>query len=89
MTELERAVEAYIENPANYLAYHKEWEDLSDLEYVEKAFIDGAEWQKQQFRKIENYQEEGWYSSGDDEYIYGIKFEEPIKLPVEFYVKKK
>ena len=39
--------------------------------------------------KIENYQEEGWYSSGDDEYIYGISFDEPIKLPVEFYYKKK
>lgn len=51
MTELEKAVEAYIENPANYLAYHKEWEDLSDLEYVEKAFKDGAEWQYEQFEK--------------------------------------
>lgn len=39
--------------------------------------------------KIENYQEEGWYSSGDDDYICGISFDEPIKLPVEFYYKKK
>lgn len=56
---------------------------------LKQAFIDGAEWKEQQFRKIENYQEEGWYSSGDDEYVYGISFDEPVKLPVEFYVKKK
>lgn len=57
------------------------------------TFIDaieyGAKWRQQQFRKIENYQEEGWYSSGDDEYVYGISFDEPVKLPVEFYYKKK
>ena len=90
MTELDKAVEAYIDNPANYLEYQNEWEDLSDLEYVEKAFIAGANWQKEQFEKIENYTEEGWNSnSKDEEFIYGISFDEPIKLPVEFYVKKK
>ena len=51
MTELEKAVEAYIENPANYLEYQDGWEDLSDLEYVEKAFKAGANWQKEQFEK--------------------------------------
>lgn len=51
MTELERAVEAYIDNPANYLEYQNEWEDLSDLEYVEKAFKAGANWQYEQFEK--------------------------------------
>lgn len=57
---------------------------------IEDIFIAGAEWKKEQFEKIENYQEEGWNSnSRDEEYIYGISFEEPIKLPVEFYVKKK
>ena len=49
MTELEKAVEAYIENPANYLEYQDGWEDLSDVEYVEKAFKAGAEWQYEQF----------------------------------------
>lgn len=51
MKELEKAVEAYIENPANYLEYQDGWEDLSDLEYVEKAFKAGANWQKEQFEK--------------------------------------
>ena len=51
MTELEKAVEAYIENPANYLEYQDGWEDLSDLEYVEKAFKAGANWQYEQFEK--------------------------------------
>lgn len=51
MTELEKAVEAYIDNPANYLEYQNEWEDLSDLEYVEKAFKAGAKWQYEQFEK--------------------------------------
>ena len=49
MTELEKAVEVYIDNPANYLEYQNEWEDLSDLEYVEKAFKAGANWQYEQF----------------------------------------
>lgn len=51
MTELEKALEAYIDNPANYLEYQNEWEDLSDVEYVEKAFKDGANWQSEQFEK--------------------------------------
>ena len=51
MTELEKAVEAYIDNPANYLEYQDGWEDLSDLEYVEKAFKAGANWQYEQFEK--------------------------------------
>lgn len=51
MTELEKAVEVYIDNPANYLEYQNEWEDLSDVEYVEKAFIAGANWQYEQFEK--------------------------------------
>ena len=51
MTELEKAVEVYIDNPANYLEYQNEWEDLSDVEYVEKAFKAGANWQYEQFEK--------------------------------------
>lgn len=51
MTELKKAVEAYIENPANYLEYQDGWEDLSDVEYVEKAFKAGANWQYDQFEK--------------------------------------
>ena len=44
-------MEAYIDNPANYLEYQDGWEDLSDLEYVEKAFKAGANWQKEQLEK--------------------------------------
>lgn len=51
MTELEKAVEVYIDNPANYLEYQDGWEDLSDVEYVGKAFKAGAEWQYEQFEK--------------------------------------
>ena len=51
MTELEKAVEVYIDNPANYLEYQDGWEDLSDVEYVEKAFKAGANWQYEQFEK--------------------------------------
>ena len=51
MTELEKAVEVYIDNTANYLEYQNEWEDLSDVEYVEKAFKAGANWQYEQFEK--------------------------------------
>lgn len=76
MTELEKAaVEAF--------------KQLGNTSFLE-IFKAGANWQKEQFEKIENYQVKGWYSnSRDEEYIYGISFEEPIKLPVEFYVKKK
>ena len=86
MTELEKAMQVYCQE-------HNDdcFEAVGDeCPFIGKAFKAGAEWQKQQFRKIENYQEEGWYSnSKDEEFIYGISFDEPIKLPVEFYVKKK
>ena len=62
--------------------------DIVD-EMLNQAFLAGQAAIKEQFEKIENYQEEGWYSSSDDEYIYGISFDEPIRLPVEFYIKKK
>lgn len=66
-----------------------EWyENNQDLDAID-AFEAGAAWQYEQFRKIENCQEEGWYSSHDDEYVCGISFDEPIKLPVEFYYKEK
>lgn len=83
MTELEKATTEY-RNFRESCGYN----DPVALNEIESAFFAGAEWQKEQFNKIENYQEEGWYSSGDDEYVYGISFEEPVKLPVEFYVKK-
>lgn len=86
MTELEKSIQGYC----------KEHEDdcFDAIEegcpYVIEAFKAGANWQKEQFEKIENYTEEGWNSnSKDEEFIYGISFDEPIKLPVEFYVKKK
>ena len=93
MNELEKATWEFLFNTpsVSLLKHGRPYSDLVEAVTSdrEKAFKAGAEWQKQQFRKIENYQEEGWYSSNDDEYIYGIKFDEPIKLPVEFYVKKK
>ena len=73
-------------NAANAYAFGL---DCGDLNTNRETFVDGAKWQKEQMNKIENYQEEGWYSSGDDEYICGISFDEPIKLPVDFYYKKK
>lgn len=74
-----------------YLQEKKRADNLqSAIEVAEDhAFLAGQEATRNQFRKIENYQEEGWYSSGDDEYVYGISFDEPVKLPVEFYIKKK
>ena len=39
MTELEKAVEAYIENPANYLEYQDGWEDPCLSGYLTDQFI--------------------------------------------------
>ena len=73
-----------------YLQEKKRADNLqSAIEVAEDhAYLAGQAAIKEQFEKIENYQEEGWYSS-DDEYVYGISFDKPIRLPVEFYIKKK
>ena len=78
--ELEKAATEY----ANSIAQHEHNKIFSIDDF--KA---GAKWREEQFEKIEKYKEEGLYSSGDDEYVYGISFDEPVKLPVEFYIKKK
>ena len=42
---IEAAVDKYTDNPANYLEYCDDsWEDKTDIDYVERAFIAGIEW---------------------------------------------
>lgn len=46
---LQKAAEEYIELPDSCLEYSDDgWEDKTDCDYVEKAFIAGAKWQKEQ-----------------------------------------
>jgi len=43
--QIEAAVDNYTDNPANYLEYCDDgWEDKTDIDYVERAFIAGIEW---------------------------------------------
>lgn len=90
MTELEKAAfeqefdKLWFGNLEEYFNH-----DAVDYANIRNTALHFVNWQKEQFEKVENYQEEGWYSSGDDEYVYGISFDEPIRLPVEFYIKKK
>lgn len=85
MTELERAANDFFPIDEKTMSL----DEQSDQLLRQIGFKFGANWQKEQFEKIENYTEEGWNSnSKDEEFIYGISFDEPIKLPVEFYIKK-
>lgn len=34
----------YTDNPCNYKEYGDQWETYNDIEYVEKAFKEGAKW---------------------------------------------
>lgn len=34
----------YTDNPCNYKEYGDQWETYNDIEYVEKAFEEGAKW---------------------------------------------
>lgn len=43
--QIEAAVDKYTDNPANYLEYCDDgWEDKTDIDYVERAFMAGVEW---------------------------------------------
>ena len=43
--QIEAAVDKYTDNPANYLEYCDDgWEDKTDIDYVERAFMAGIEW---------------------------------------------
>ena len=51
------------------------------------AFIAGAEWMESQFKKVDGGGID-WYMDHDHEYICGFRFDEPIELPCEVYIKK-
>lgn len=43
--QIEAAVDKYTDNPANYLEYSDDgWEDKTDIDYIERAFMAGAAW---------------------------------------------
>ena len=80
-SNLDEAAEKYSEN---ILANN---EDLQDA--IEDAFKDGAEWMAGQFVLVGG-EPTDWFRANDgSEYATGLDLEEPIKLPVDFYVRKK
>lgn len=42
--QIQKASEEYAERSENILEYSDYWQEYNDYEYVEKAFIAGAEW---------------------------------------------
>lgn len=57
--------------------------------FVVDAFKAGAEWMAGQFVLVEG-EPTGWFRTNDgSEYATGLDLKEPIKLPVDFYVRKK
>ena len=54
-----------------------------------QAVFAGAEWMAGQFVLVGG-EPTGWFRANDgSEYATGLDLEEPIKLPVDFYVRKK
>ena len=57
--------------------------------YIYNAFKAGAEWMAGQFVLVGG-EPTGWFRANDgSEYATGLDLKEPIKLPVDFYVRKK
>lgn len=42
--KIQKAADEYTERGENLLEYSDNWQEYTDYEYVEKAFIAGAEW---------------------------------------------
>ena len=56
---------------------------------IKDAFKAGAEWMAGQFVLVGG-EPTGWFRANDgSEYATGLDLKEPIKLPVDFYVRKK
>ena len=62
--------------------------DCGDLNTNRDIFINGAKWMEKQFEKVEG-DELDWFSHHDHEYMCGFRFDEPIELPCDVYVKRK
>ena len=71
-------------NAANAYAFDL---DCGDLNTNRDAFIAGAEWMASLYEKVEG-EHLNWYSYHDHEYMCGFRFDEPVELPAEVYVKK-
>lgn len=68
---LQQAAEEYSDLPDSCLEYSDDgWEDKSDWEFVEKAFIAGAQWQKEQYMDDIKSAEDHAYFAGSE---YGRK----------------
>lgn len=58
-------------------------------EIMKRVFKAGAEWMAGQFVLVGG-EPTGWFRANDgSEYATGLDLKEPIKLPVDFYVRKK
>lgn len=58
-------------------------------EIMKRVFKAGAEWMAGQFVLVGG-EPTGWFRANDGgEYATGLDLKEPIKLPVDFYVRKK
>lgn len=59
--QIEAAVDKYTDNSANYLEYCDDsWEEKTDIDYVERAFMAGIEW-------ADKHPQSHWHDAqGDD-----------------------
>lgn len=76
-------VMAFIDDP-------KWTNDLALTQLLEYYYNENIRLKKEieQFKKVEG-SAEGWYEHKDTEYMCGFKFDEPIELPVDVYVREK
>ena len=57
--EIKKQAEIYTDNRDNYVEWSDGWEAHNDIKFVEKAFIEGAEW-------ADNNPKSSWISVEDD-----------------------
>ena len=62
--------------------------DCGDLNTNRDIFIDGAKWMYKQFENVHGWTE-GWFAKNENEYMRGFRFDKPVELPCDVYIKRK
>lgn len=91
-SDLDEAAEEYAYNNWEDNDYHtgaSEGLPFDAIGHTEKCFKAGAGWMAGKFVLVGG-EPTGWFRANDgSEYATGLDLEYPIKLPVDFYVRKK
>ena len=90
MRGIDKSDDALEKKAEEYRIFREECgiKDRVMLNEIEMAYYEGAKCMLKQFEKVEG-DELDWFSHHDHEYMLGYRFDEPIELPCDVYVKRK